>query len=162
MPAWPDVSPTRHAASLCISPGAGPGKPIPKAPWLDCATCHSLPDGLVSYRTPTGQLKVPTESRESGSRWFPLAYDLPVSPAAPDLGRQPPLDKASKPRTRSNPTGSKPHHPLVSPLIPSPIAITSSHRWIRAYSYHFSFPSPYQRRPARQGGNPALYLEATQ
>ncbi len=41
---WPDASPARHAASLCISPRAGPGETSSAAPWPDCAHCHSLLD----------------------------------------------------------------------------------------------------------------------
>ena len=41
----PDGSPVRRAASLCIFPSGGPGKPSSVAPSLDCAPCHSQPDG---------------------------------------------------------------------------------------------------------------------
>ena len=41
----PDGSPTRRAASLCIFPSAGPGKPSSVAPSLDCERFHSQPDG---------------------------------------------------------------------------------------------------------------------
>ena len=42
---WPDASPARHAASPCISPGAGPGKTSSVPPWPDCAPYRSHPDG---------------------------------------------------------------------------------------------------------------------
>ena len=42
---WPDGSPARPAASLCICHRAGLGKPSSLAPWLDCEPCHCLPDG---------------------------------------------------------------------------------------------------------------------
>ena len=38
-------SPARRAASLCISPGAGLGKPSSAAPWPGCKPFHSRPDG---------------------------------------------------------------------------------------------------------------------
>ena len=40
-------SPARRAASPCISPGAGPGKPSSAAPWPGCKPFHSQPDGAV-------------------------------------------------------------------------------------------------------------------
>ena len=42
---WWDGSPARRAASLCISPGAGLGKPSSVAPWPGCKPFHSRPDG---------------------------------------------------------------------------------------------------------------------
>ena len=42
---WPDGSPARRAASLCIFPNTGPGKPSSVAPSLGCEPCHLLPDG---------------------------------------------------------------------------------------------------------------------
>ena len=40
-------SPTRRAASPCIFPSVGPGKPSSVAPSLDCEPCHFRPDGAV-------------------------------------------------------------------------------------------------------------------
>ena len=37
---WPDGSPARPAASLCICHRAGLGKPSSLARWLDCEPCH--------------------------------------------------------------------------------------------------------------------------
>ena len=37
---WGDGSPARRAASLCISPGAGLGKPSSVAPWPGCKPFH--------------------------------------------------------------------------------------------------------------------------
>ena len=45
-------------------------------PWLDCAPCHSLPDGGGSNRPPSGQPNVPANSRQSGLR-VPLAASSP-------------------------------------------------------------------------------------
>ena len=73
---WPDGSPARRAASLCISPSIGPGKPSSIVPWPDCAPCHSLPDGGGGNRPPSGQPKVPANSRQSGLR-VPLAASSP-------------------------------------------------------------------------------------
>ena len=42
---WWDGSPARRAASLCISPGAGLGKPSSVAPWPSCKPFRSRPDG---------------------------------------------------------------------------------------------------------------------
>ena len=42
---WWDGSPARRAASLCISPGAGLGKPSSVAPWPGCKPFRSRPDG---------------------------------------------------------------------------------------------------------------------
>ena len=42
---WPDGSPARRAASLCICPSVGPGKPSSVAPSLDSERCLSPPDG---------------------------------------------------------------------------------------------------------------------
>ena len=36
-----------RAASLCIFPGAGLGKPSSAAPWPGCKPFHSQPDGTV-------------------------------------------------------------------------------------------------------------------
>ena len=46
----PDESPARPAASPCIFPSAGPGKPNSVAPWPDCEPFHSRPDGAVGDR----------------------------------------------------------------------------------------------------------------
>ena len=50
---WPDGSPARPAASPCIFPKAGLGKPSSVAPWRDCAPCHSLPDRVRPVRWTT-------------------------------------------------------------------------------------------------------------
>ena len=42
---WPEGSPARRAASLCICPSVGPGKPSSVAPSLDSERCLSPPDG---------------------------------------------------------------------------------------------------------------------
>ena len=42
---WWDGSPARRTASLCISPGAGLGKPGSVAPWPGCKPFRSRPDG---------------------------------------------------------------------------------------------------------------------
>ena len=50
------ASPTPHAASPCICPSAGPGKPSSVAPWPDCAPFPCQPDGAPSAPDPsTGQ-----------------------------------------------------------------------------------------------------------
>ena len=41
---WPDASPARPAASLCIFPNAGLGQTSSVGLWHDCAPCHCLPD----------------------------------------------------------------------------------------------------------------------
>ena len=46
---WPDGLPARRADSLCIFPGAGPGKPSSVAPWPDCEPSHSQPDGAIRH-----------------------------------------------------------------------------------------------------------------
>ena len=46
---WPDDSPARHAASLCIFPSAGLGKPSSVALWPGCEPFHSRPDGAVCH-----------------------------------------------------------------------------------------------------------------
>ena len=46
---WPDGSPARRAASLCIFPSIGLGKPNSVAPWPDCEPFHFLPDGAVCH-----------------------------------------------------------------------------------------------------------------
>ena len=37
----------RRAASSCIFPSAGPGRPSSVAPWPDCEPSHSRPDGAA-------------------------------------------------------------------------------------------------------------------
>ena len=66
---------------LCIFPSAGPGKPSSVAPSLDCEPCHLLPDGGDQPADPpSGQLNVPTNSRQLGPRGTLPAYHLPNYP----------------------------------------------------------------------------------
>ena len=65
---WPDGSPVRRAASLCIFPSAGPGKTSSMTPWHDCAPCQFLPDRSPSATDPpSGQLNIVANSRQTRS-----------------------------------------------------------------------------------------------
>ena len=76
-PLWWDGSPARRAASLCISPGAGLGKPSSVAPWPGCKPFHSRPDGQPA----TGPRNLaPPRSRESPAA-YPLAIPRIATPA---------------------------------------------------------------------------------
>ena len=69
--------PARRAASLYIFPSVGPGKPSSVAPSLDCAPCHSQPDGNPSATDPpSGQLNVPANSHQLGPLGALPAYRL--------------------------------------------------------------------------------------
>ena len=61
---WWDGSPARRAASLCISPGAGLGKPSSVAPWPGSKPFHSRPDGQPAT-DPTSPKTRATPVRES-------------------------------------------------------------------------------------------------
>ena len=61
---WWDESPARRAASLCISPGVGLGKPSSVAPWPGCTPFHSRPDGQPAT-DPTSPQTRATPVRES-------------------------------------------------------------------------------------------------
>ena len=63
---WPEGSPARRAASLCICPSVGPGKRSSVAPSLDSERCLSPPDGPPLTRHP--QLNVPANSHQLGPR----------------------------------------------------------------------------------------------
>ena len=73
---WWDGSPARRAASLCISPGAGLGKPSSVAPWPGCKPFRSRPDGQPAT-DPTS----PAISRHPG-RESPLLRILSPSRAS--------------------------------------------------------------------------------
>ena len=68
----PDGSPARRAASLCISPGAGPGKPSSAAPWPGCKPFHSQPDGarppLTRQPTQRPRKLAPAQSASASCR----------------------------------------------------------------------------------------------
>ena len=72
---WWDGSPARRAASLCISPGAGLGKPSSVAPWPDCKPFHSRPDGQP-------QLTQRPRNLAPRSARAPAAYPLAISCAS--------------------------------------------------------------------------------
>ena len=61
---WPDGSPARPAASLCICPSAGPGKTSSVAPWHDSARCLSRPDGARPPLTQPPRQLAPGPVRE--------------------------------------------------------------------------------------------------
>ena len=65
-------SPARHAASLCIFPGAGPGRSSSAAPWPDCEPFHSQPDGarppLTRQPTQRPRKLAPAQSASASCR----------------------------------------------------------------------------------------------
>ena len=63
----PDGSPARRAASLCIFPSAGLGKPSSVAPWPGCEPFHSQPDGARPplTRHPANPTSPPTSSQSN-------------------------------------------------------------------------------------------------
>ena len=76
---WWDGSPARRAASLCISPGAGLGKPSSVAPWPGCKPFHSRPDGQPAT-DPTSPQSRATPVAESPAA-YPLAIPRIATPA---------------------------------------------------------------------------------
>ena len=74
-----DGSPARRAASLCISPGAGLGKPSSVAPWPGCKPFRSRPDGQPatdptspqSRATPVARVPCCVSSRHPAHRNSP-------------------------------------------------------------------------------------------
>ena len=129
---WPDESPARRAASLCISPSAGPGKPNSVAPWPDCEPFHSRPDGAVGDRATHRTTEGPANSRHPGPREFPAVYSLTIPRiAVPADGHRDPVRQLKTVRRPPiYPNGAQ----AISPAVPSlpfccPHAV---HRWIRA------------------------------
>ena len=126
---WPDGSPARRAASLCIFPSAGPGKPSSVAPSLGCDPCHLLSEAPdPSTRLPNR----PANSRHPGPR-VSLAASSPRHLALPTSA-----NSTRSPRDcRKVATGpfypeSCPNHRPPLPLIAHPAAVTPPLRWIRA------------------------------
>ena len=119
---WPDGSPARPAASLCICHRAGLGKPSSLAPWLDCEPCHCLPEAPTAPDTSTRLLNHPTESHRPGPRLSSLAC-CPADPApAPSAAGPWAAPFIGIERGPSRSTGLTPcSNPKAGP-----------HRWIRA------------------------------
>ena len=117
--------PTRRAASLCICPSVGPGKPSSVAPWHGCERFHSQPDGTAGVNADGGLTHSPdyptasqTRARLVPERLWPHAT-LTTSPSTATAGRQHPLCAATAPFTQPNLLGSSPHvsFPCLLPLV---------------------------------------------
>ena len=119
-------------ASLCISPGAGLGKPSSAAPWPGCGPFHSWPDGT---RPPlTHQLANPT-SRPT--RATPVCECLLLRPLPAILPSPTPADGHRGPVRRLNTVCRPPFYPNSSPDHRACNSLTpfrcprAVHRWIR-------------------------------
>ena len=127
----PNGSPVRHAASPCISPNAGPGKPSSVAPWPGCKPFRTRLDYAVDNRTARRTTEGPRR----------------VAPAQPAIVSSCMLTRQSRPATppwaaigalHSNCRPPPPHLLESSPdrrvpmsLTPCSNAMAASHRWIR-------------------------------
>ena len=114
---WPDASPARRAASLCIFPSAGRRKTSSVLLSPDCVPCHSLPDA--------GACRPPHYLAASRIRVGLVPECLLLRTVRNHLR------VAVAPRTRSNLAGSKPCSLIPAPLIPGLTGTASSPRWIR-------------------------------
>ena len=140
---WPDGSPARHAASPCIFPSTGLGKPSAVAPWPGCEPFHSQPEGASVPEPPNGQPNVPANSRQSGPR-VPLAASSPRYLALTDIRRRSQsLPAATEDRHRPPLLQSCPDHRLPLLLTAYSAVVTSSLRWIRVNG-PMSLPFKYQ------------------
>ena len=134
--------PARRAASPCICPSAGLGKPSSVAPWPGCAPCHSQPDDPSATDPPSGQLNVPANSRQSRSasassrvlsrHLAQHSHCRPPSapPKAPATARQPPVYPNSSPDHRA--CNSLPPLPLSSRPPSGPIGGFGLRGWERS------------------------------
>ena len=79
--------PARPAASFCICPSVGPGKPSSVAPWHGCERFHSQPDCRSATDPPSGQRNVPPTRASSVREGLLLHAALAISPSAATAGR---------------------------------------------------------------------------
>ena len=126
-------SPARRAASLCIFPSIGLGKPSSVAPWHGCERFHSKPDGARLQLTSHPANRRSPQTRASPVREGLLLRPLPaISPCPTSAdGRKVSLRRL-KPDTGPLYPKSCPDHRLPLPLTAYSAAVTSSLRWIRA------------------------------
>ena len=89
----PDGSPARPAASPCIFPSVGPGKPSSVVPWHGCEQFYSQPDGTAGVNADgdlTRSPDYPTAS-QTCARLVPerllLHATLTISPSIATVGR---------------------------------------------------------------------------
>ena len=142
-------TPARPAASLCICPSVGPGKPSSVAPWHGCERLHSQPDCWSATDPPSGQRNVPPTRASSVREGLLLHAALAISPSAATAGRH---------RRVWVPTSRHPHPHLLEPglaCLPSlahqPLCQRqrTSLRWIRANARsRYSAPSVSTKPPA--------------
>ena len=83
---WPDGSPARHAASLCICHSVGLGKPSSAAPWHGCERFRSRLTATSEPEPPNGQPNVPANSCRPGPG-APLAASSPHHFTLPNVRR---------------------------------------------------------------------------
>ena len=104
----PDESPARPAASPCIFPSAGPGKPNSVAPWPDCEPFHSRLDGAVgdraTHRTTECPRKLAPPWSASGSFRVLCPHLAPRAHRRPPSA--PPRAPAGRPATSRLPESS--------------------------------------------------------
>ena len=110
--------PARRAVSPCIFRPVGHGRAMCVAPWPGCEPFHSRPDGQPATDPPTGQPKVPANSRHPGPRESPAAYYLAITRiAAPAEGHRAPVRRLRTVRRPPiYPNGAQ----AISPVAPSP------------------------------------------
>ena len=101
-------SPARPAASPCIFPSAGPGKPNSVAPWPDCEPFHSRLDGAVgdraAHRTTECPRKLAPPWSASGSFRVLCPHLAPRAHRRPPSA--PPRAPAGRPATSRLPESS--------------------------------------------------------
>ena len=119
---WPGDSPARRAASLCIYPGTGHGKPSSVAPWHGCKPFHSRPDAARPPLTHQPANPTSPQSRarpvRGGSLLRPLPVILPASTPA-DGHRGPVRLLRTLRRPPLHPNGAQAISPVAaSPLFP--------------------------------------------
>ena len=91
------------------------------APWPGCEPFHSRPDGTVGD-PPTGQPKIPADSRQPGPREFPAAYSLAIPRiAAPADGHRGPCAAMKTVRRPPYPKWNPGYFPCSS-LTPLPLS----------------------------------------
>ena len=123
---WPDGSAGRLTRSarrltLCICHSAGLGKHGSVAPWPGCERFHSQPDDPSATDPPSGQPKVPADSRLFGPR-APLAASSPRHLALPNVPRRSQsLAAAAEDR----------HRPHLPEIVPGPSPPLAPHRPFR-------------------------------